>query len=280
MTLQPPLVAGPRNPRTAQEGVQVDQLRLIPQETLPSNAEVGALACLMSGVVYRFTANGWKEMGSGGGGGGSQDYYNPAYPSLHTYTEALDYLLYVPLAGSSFTVNPSVMEVGQVVSSVSLVWGWNKTPTAQTLSGVGASYLAPTDAAKTISGLSLTSASTWTLSATDGTATPTQSVTLSFRLRRFWGASVLTAATPGDLPSSELSTSRGQSRTLSATGQYLYFAWPSTYGTPTFAVNGLASTAWAKTTQSFTNAHGHTESYDVWRSTFLQTGTGISVTVS
>lgn len=280
MTLQPPLVAGPRNPRTAPEGVQVAQLRLVPQESLPSNAEVGALACLTSGVVYRFTATGWKELGSGGSGGGSQDYYNPEYPALNTFTEALDYLLYVPLSGTSFSITPSVVEVGQVVSSVSLAWGWNKTPAEQTLSGAGSTYLAPTDVAVVLSGISLTTATTWTLSATDGTATPSQTVTLPFVLRRFWGVSALSGATPDDLASSELSTSRAQSRTMSAAGQYLYFAWPSTYGTPTFAVNGLASTAWAKTAQSFTNAHGHTESYDVWRSTFLQTGTGISVTVS
>ena len=53
---------------------------------------------------------------------------------------------------------------------------------------------------------------------------------------------------------------------INANGQYLVFAWPSSFGTPNFTVNGLANTSFTKLGNgvSVTNMNGYTETYDVW----------------
>ena len=58
-------------------------------------------------------------------------------------------------------------------------------------------------------------------------------------------------------------------------GMYLVFAWPSVFGTPSFVVNGLLSTAFTKVRgvsnlNSFTNELGFTSNYDVWVSNTAQ----------
>ena len=42
-------------------------------------------------------------------------------------------------------------------------------------------------------------------------------------------------------------------------------AFPSSFGTPTFTINGLTSTAWTKVRDNaFVNSSGGTTSYQVW----------------
>ena len=59
---------------------------------------------------------------------------------------------------------------------------------------------------------------------------------------------------------------------INGAGQYLVFAWPTSYGTPAFTVNGLPNTAFTKigNAVSHTNMHGYTVSYDVWISNTAQ----------
>jgi len=193
--------------------------------------------------------------------------------------DAVNQILYVaPVANLSLTT--SQVEIGATVTSETLNWTWNKTILAQSIDqGIG--VLAPNLRTLNLTGLSITSNTTWTLTGDDGVNTATASATLSFLNKRFWGVSSVANPVGTDLDSlsSELSTTRAQSRSLSASAQYMYFAWPSTFGTPTFTVNGLLNTAWVKTTLTYTNLHGHAASYDVYRSTFLQNGTN-SVVVS
>lgn len=77
-----------------------------------------------------------------------------------------------------------------------------------------------------------------------------------------------------------LSTTKAQSRTFSAANQFIYFAWPASYGDGSFTVGGLPNSAWRKTAVQFTNAQGYTSSYFVYRSEFPQNGSGISVQVA
>jgi hypothetical protein len=64
-------------------------------------------------------------------------------------------------------------------------------------------------------------------------------------------------------------------------GQYLLFAWPTSFGTPSFSVNGLPNTAFTKLKSgfTFTNFYGYQNSYDVWISNTLQ-GSPLNVTIS
>jgi hypothetical protein len=59
---------------------------------------------------------------------------------------------------------------------------------------------------------------------------------------------------------------------IDGSGQYLVFAWPSSFvgsgtnGDPKFTVNGFVATSFAKLGSAipFTNMHGYTTTYDVW----------------
>ena len=67
-------------------------------------------------------------------------------------------------------------------------------------------------------------------------------------------------------------TRAGSYNGINGTGQYLVFAWPSSYGTPTFTINNLPNTAWTKigSSISFTNMHSYVNTYDVWISNTAQ----------
>ncbi len=226
----------------------------------------------------------WLQVGSGGGGGATDaahvSYTNVGYPAILTVKGALDQLLFFPMQVS--LSGGSVNEVGQSLASVALSWSYNKSILGQTLVGPSAPSIILTDRAATVPG-PITADSTWTVQGTslDGSEHPSASVSALFWPRRFWGVS---AASPsaGLLTSlsSQLSTSRAQSRTFTASAEYIYFAWPSSFGTPSFVVGGFASTAWNKTTVSVTNAYGDTRNYDIWQSNYVNTGVGIAVDVS
>lgn len=208
-------------------------------------------------------------------------YTNPGYPTIAHVKAALDRLLYVAITGS--LSGGSTNEVGTVITSLTLNWTLSKDPISQSLNqGLGAQTPLSLRT-RSLTGLNITTNITYVLTASDGTTTITPSTTVSFLPRRHWGASTnpsLTSAQILALPSSELASSRNQTRTMAGNNEYLYFAWPASFGDPTFVVNGLTSTAWIKTVVNHTNALGFTQSYFVFRSTFLQNGSGIVVQVS
>jgi hypothetical protein len=121
----------------------------------------------------------------------------------------------------------------------------------------------------------------------NGTSTVTSSTTLSWSSAVYWGkTSTFTLpsmtivgtqpawATGAGVGSGKaLSTSRAASYNgINGAGQYLVFAWPSSYGTPTFTVNGLPNTAFTKIGSgvSHTNMYGYNTNYDVWISNTAQ----------
>lgn len=226
----------------------------------------------------------FQEQTSGAGGpvdATQVAYTNSGYPTLDTVAKALDKLLYVALSSSGFSNTVGTVDIGRTITDVTLNWSYNKSVTSQSINqGIGSLAIGLRTLA--LSGLSLTTDTTYTLTASDGTTTVTPSTSVLFRNRRFWGVSA--DAVPDETTltglSNELSASRVQTRTLNGGGNYLYFAWPSSFGTPSFVVDGFASTAWEKTTISHTNAYGYTVNYDIYRSTYPQSGSGIVVAVS
>jgi len=124
----------------------------------------------------------------------------------------------------------------------------------------------------------------FTFSVVDSTATTQVSATLSYSLKRFWGAlpssSTLTSTASNsgfaysDVSSlsGELNTSYVMSVTISATNQYPVLVWPTnavdlTSNPPVVRINGMGDNNWVKTRTNviFTNQFGYTASYDVWR---------------
>ncbi|MEY2653572.1 MAG: hypothetical protein RLZZ524_600 [Pseudomonadota bacterium] len=212
---------------------------------------------------------------SGSGTAAGVAYAHPDHPDVATVKDALDELFYVAPSISSFSASPSQVEVGDAATPA-LAWTLAGGAITSQAINQGVAALALADRAA-VAAAEIDSDTTWTLTVSDGTTTATRQASTSFRLRRYWGVS---GAVPdlADL-SSELAAGRTQTRTMDGGGLYLCFAWPSSWGTPTFTVGGFAVT-FQQTTQTVTNAFGHAESYDIWRSEYPQNGTGLSVVVT
>jgi len=93
---------------------------------------------------------------------------------------------------------------------------------------------------------------------------------------RFWGAFASATITDAQIVASlstDLGGSRAQARTITAATAYLYVVLPASFGTPTFAVSGLASSAWETTTRTITFSGQAAASYGIYRSTYPITGT-------
>jgi hypothetical protein len=110
---------------------------------------------------------------------------------------------------------------------------------------------------------------TFTITALAGAVSDSSSVVIAWRPRVYHGAA--TAGTLNEafieaLASSNLQSTRAVTYTDNATsGKYLYYAAPSSYGTPTFTVGGFESgIGLAASGVSVTNAHGVTQNYDIW----------------
>ena len=100
--------------------------------------------------------------------------------------------------------------------------------------------------------------------------------------RRFWGAYAGETITDNQivaLLSSDLGGTRAQSRTITAATAYIYIVLPTSFGTPTFAVSGLTSSAWELTQRTITFAGQAATSYGIYRSTYPITGT-VNLTVT
>lgn len=100
--------------------------------------------------------------------------------------------------------------------------------------------------------------------------------------RRFWGSfagETITDAQIAASLSNDLGGSRAQARTITAATAYIYVVLPTSFGTPTFAVSGLTSSAWETTSRTITFTGQSALSYGIYRSTYPITGT-VNLTVS
>jgi hypothetical protein len=119
--------------------------------------------------------------------------------------------------------------------------------------------------------------------------TGSASSTVAWQWKRYWGAfasavpptnagfsitdaQILALTGAGVGTGNELSTTRVKTyNNINAAGNYLVFAWPSSWGTPTFVINGLINTAFTKVrSNTFVNASGGSTAYDVWVSNTTQ----------
>ncbi len=198
---------------------------------------------------------------------------------------ALDKILYpyiTPLCSLSGGGN---REFG-LTTSVTLAWSVTKNSDSIFAITVDGTPVVPTGNSQ--SGVQSASAiqdvdTTFTMSTTDGTTSATASTTVTWLNRRYWGifptftalnsAQILGLTGAGVGSGNELSTTKVQTRDgINGAGSHIVFAWPTTFGTPSFIVNGFTSTAWTKinNTYSFTNTNGYITNYDVWISNTIQ----------
>jgi hypothetical protein len=203
-------------------------------------------------------------------------YTNPTYD---TVAEALDALLYV--SPQVLLYGGSVNEKGVTVTEVALTWANNKTVTSQSINqSIGA--IAPSVFAYTHSGQTITTDRTYTITVGDGTNTDSDSTSVLFQNKRYWGVSALTSLSDAQIIalSSEFETDRLQTRTFDCTGgKYFYFAYPASFGVASFKVGGLSFSDMSLTVRAFVNASGYSESYNIYKVNNIQNGSNIEVEI-
>ena len=217
-------------------------------------------------------------------------YANPDFPEITNLQQALDQLLasvntltFVPMTISLSGGGSAAM--GQSVPNLTLRWSVSKPVKSLRLTSTAGACPQPalTDTSLIVSG-PFVSSTTFTLTATseDGTETVSASTSLTFAHSRYWGtSSAQSLDNAGVLAlNAEGASGRQQTKSFSPAGGYIYFAWPSTFGEPSFTINSFPNSAWIKTVLVVTNAFGFAESYNVYRSTYPQNGSGIVVVVT
>ena len=207
-------------------------------------------------------------------------YANAQYPPLLNVQEALDQLLYITPTITSFVNSVGTVEMGSTVTAVSLSWAYNKTMVSASLTDAG--NISPAIFSYNFASLSVTSNKIYVLDASDGTNTANASTAINFSYKRYWGTYPSSYISSGSILglSQEFASTRNQSKTVDGNGEYIFFIYPTIWGSGTFSVNGLLSTAWNQTIQSFTNAQGYTALYNIYVSATIQSGTGIQITIT
>lgn len=222
--------------------------------------------------------------------------------SNKTMTEMWDSLLYPYIAPSSSLSGGNTREFGSS-NAVTLSWSATRGSKAITTIIVDGTPIVATG--NNQSGTKSTTATqnvntSFTMTVSDipnGSSTVSSSTSVSWSSSIYWGKTP-TFALPsmvisGSQPAWADGASVGSGKAITSTksrsyngingaGQYLVFSWPTTYGTPTFTINGLPNTAFTKigTAVAHTNMFGYTINYDVWISNTAQNSPITSFVIS
>jgi hypothetical protein len=236
---------------------------------------------------------------SGPGGGGGGDVTDILFDATHPITRdtpgidgvnlgtstvktTLQALLFPAVApGASISVNNPIREIG---ASGAYTLSWTATENTNPITGITVDGVAETPTGSTQSGTQSGTVSpinaegifTKAMSDTDGTLTGNASCSIQYMPRMFWGTNASNGS-PSDatilaLANSSLATGFALNLTnFGGGGLYLVFAWPSSFGSPQFIVNGLNNTAFTKvrSASNFVNGQGATVVMDVWTSNNL-----------
>lgn len=215
-----------------------------------------------------------------------------SFSGTYSMQQMFDMLLYpyIPLTiGSLSGGNNREFGSGTVVN---LVWSVVAGSSPITLINVNGTSVVPTGGNQNgVAGPFNSTANVTTsfgMTAYDGTTYVNASTSVTWSNRRYWGTSNIfgtlndsqilalggiTIYAGMGASGSELSGTRNKTYTgFNGNGNYLVFAWPTSFGNPSFTVNGLPNTAFTKVQgpYTFANQYGYTASYDVWMSNTIQ----------
>lgn len=213
------------------------------------------------------------------GEGGTTSAGNVSYGDS-TVQDALDKLLYVAPKITSFGNNVNTVELGSTVDNVNLTWAFNKAMTSVKLDNVDQDVKS-TGAALT--NLGIKANKTWTLVAGDGQKTDTRTTSVSFKMGAFYGiasANTEDSVTDDFVKGLTRQLADGHISSFKATadaGKYFCYAYPASWGVPTYNIGGFDGGFITIQTFDFTNSSGHTESYNVDMS--VQPGLGTQTIV-
>jgi len=184
-------------------------------------------------------------------------------------------------------------ERGQSIADPTVSWSVSvdsRHPlVSQSLTGVGSIDPVEETGSHEYTGDTITTDTTKTMTIGDtpsngyGGNSASNSTSWTFSDKRIWGVHANPSISSADLLTLNLEFSSGytQTRYFDPSSQYIYFAWPESWGgdQSIFVVNNLPNTAWEISTISHTNQSGGTINYNVYRSTYLQSGSNIKVEV-
>ena len=210
-------------------------------------------------------------------------YTNEQYPGMATVADALDQLLYVAPAVKTFTASPAFgdYEIGDTVSNPRFTWSYNKAIVNQNLKAGGSALPLDDQQAREYAYTGdITSNTTFTIAGSDNKAKScSRTGSFNFKHKRYFGVAEVPAEYNSDfilgLSGKEFCTGRTKSAfSLTAgAGQYYFYCFPATYGTPTFNVGGFDGGFELAATIDFTNASGNTTSFVIWKSENANLGT-------
>lgn len=238
-----------------------------------------------------------SKQATGNGGGGGSDAFNgersitrntPGIlgfdPNTTTVEAFLEEVFYPPIPPEcAISVNDPIREIGQ---DPDYILTWSATQESNAITGITVDGEAITltggSQAGTQAGTLPNAYGSYTksMTATDGTLSDTESCTIQYFPMIFWGTiakdglsdAPITDADILALANSNLQANRDLTlANFGGGGLYLIFAFPSSYGTPSFVMNGLNNTAFTNVRpgSNFVNAQGATIVMDVYVSNFL-----------
>lgn len=182
-------------------------------------------------------------------------------PLEHQVDELLN-----PLQIRSFTCQPSLVEIGTVLPSLTLNWSYNRDIKAQRLNGEDVETTARTQVLEGI----FENSQTFRLEA-DGYSKTVQATTaFSVMNQIYYGSSEPAATVPLLISRLTKELRQTKSKTFSTTcreGQHIYYAYPARYGNATFMVGGFEGGFDKLSTVEITNGSHYTELYHVYQST-------------
>lgn len=197
-------------------------------------------------------------------------------------------LEYKPITVGAFNVMPNKVEAGTTVSVLSVSWQLSKVPTSVSIALNGATIysaspdspnptartIAISDPANYVSGVNVTATVEFSAYHEDENGNHSSAIataTLTIQQKIYYGHAAnptINSAFLLGLTSAFMAKGATANYTYTGVGstEYLWFALPSDYNTPTFTVGGFTGGFQKVATISHTNAAGYTCNYDVWRS--------------
>lgn len=190
------------------------------------------------------------------------------------YKKMVDDLVYVKIAYTSASTTHATNEIGATVTDFNVAWALNKTPKTQKIKfGAESEEIIEVDVRnKVYTGKNVKGNMNIVLTATDErNATASRTLSVSFQPKVYWGVAVKKAEYADEdlLGLSGNALANGKTRTFTVNAgddQYILYAIPSSFGVPTFKVNGFEGGFVKANTFEHTNASGYSQNYDVWKS--------------
>ena len=155
--------------------------------------------------------------------------------------------------------------------TISLSWSYDRDITSQS---INRKTVAVDIRTKQYEGI--TTDTTYALSAVSNGQTYTKSISVGFKLKKYYGVSVHESLTNEEillLPS--LWAERAQTPTVfdCSGGKFPYYILPTSMVSDIqFGIGGLRNSDWIEEIREITNAYGYTESYTIFRLNSIQTG--------